>query len=345
MNETPLGESLPFTMLLSQVSVLAQLDRTVLLVGERGTGKELIAERLHYLSPRWDRPLIKVNCAALGESLLDSELFGHEAGAFTGAVKRRAGRFERADGGTLFLDEIASASLAVQEKLLRVIEYGEYERLGASETLHADIRLVAATNVDLPTLASIGKFRADLLDRLAFAVVTVPPLRARQEDILVLARHFGLAMSTVMKRPYFAGFTKAAEKALSAYAWPGNVRELKNVVERAVAASDPDKPVSEIRFDPFDSPWRPGAGASTTGQSPAEPDGPYNFAAHIAEMEKHLLMDALERNLHHQKRTAVFLGLEYHQLRNLMRKYGLIGPRQSESRSKPEPNPTKPASS
>lgn len=345
MNETPLGESLPFTTLLGEVSVLAQLDRTVLLVGERGTGKELIAERLHYLSPRWDRPLIKVNCAALGESLLDSELFGHEAGAFTGAVKRRPGRFERADGGTLFLDEIASASLAVQEKLLRVIEYGEYERLGASETLHADIRLVAATNVDLPAMAAAGKFRADLLDRLAFAVVTVPPLRARQEDILVLARHFGLAMSTVMKRPYFAGFTKAAEKALLAYAWPGNVRELKNVVERAVAAADPDKPVSEIRFDPFASPWRPGADLSSSStQPPAEPEGPYDFTAHMAETEKRLLIDALERNRHQQKRTAAFLGLEYHQLRNLMRKYGLIGPRQGDSRSKPNPTAIKPAS-
>ncbi|MDY0883000.1 phage shock protein operon transcriptional activator [Dongia soli] len=345
MNETPLGESLPFTTLLGQVSVLAQLDRTVLLVGERGTGKELIAERLHYLSPRWDRPLIKVNCAALGESLLDSELFGHEAGAFTGAVKRRAGRFERADGGTLFLDEIASASLAVQEKLLRVIEYGEYERLGASETLHADIRLVAATNVDLPALAAAGKFRADLLDRLAFAVVTVPPLRARQEDILVLAQHFGLVMSTVMKRPYFAGFTKIAEKALLAYAWPGNVRELKNVVERAVAATDADKPVNDIRFDPFDSPWRPGADTSPQlARPPAEPDGPYNFTVHMAEMEKRLLIDALERNLHQQKRTAAFLGLEYHQLRNLMRKYGLIGPRQGDAHFSPRSKPTKPAS-
>ncbi len=330
MNDSPLGESPPFTALLSQVSVLAQLDRTVLLVGERGTGKELIAERLHYLSPRWEQPLIKVNCAALGESLLDSELFGHEAGAFTGAAKRRAGRFERADGGTLFLDEITTASLAVQEKLLRVIEYGEYERLGASETLHADVRIVAATNVDLPTLARSGKFRADLLDRLAFAVVTVPPLRVRPEDILILARHFGLAMSTTMKRAFFAGFTKAAEKALLAYRWPGNVRELKNVVERAVAGTEPGHLIDDIRFDPFDSPWRPAAdlatGPATRGTSSLdEPDGPYDFTGHMGRIEKQLLLNALARNLHQQKRTAAFLDLEYHQLRNLMRKYGLIG--------------------
>ena len=161
-------------------------------------------------------------------------------------------------------------------------------------------------------------------------MVTIPPLRARQEDILVLAAHFGLVMSTVMKRPYFAGFTKAAEKALLSYSWPGNVRELKNVVERAVASTEAGKPVDDIRFDPFESPWRPAAAMSSApARSPIEPDGPYNFTEHMAKIEKHLLIDALERNLQQQKRTAAFLGLEYHQLRNLMRKYGLIGSRGS----------------
>jgi psp operon transcriptional activator len=327
MIDNPIGESPLFTTMLGQVSGLAKLDRPVLVVGERGTGKELIAQRLHYLSGRWDGPLIKLNCAALGESLLDSELFGHEAGAFTGAVKRRAGRFERADGGTLFLDEIATASLGVQEKLLRVIEYGEFERLGASDTVQVDVRIVAATNVDLPSLAAQGKFRADLLDRLAFAVVTVPPLRARPDDIPVLARHFGLSMATQMKYPLFAGFTKAAEKTLTSYGWPGNVRELKNVVERAVASCpDPTRPIDEIGFDPFASPWRPPARLSASTGASDEPPGPYDFAGHIAGIEKRLLLSALERNLHQQKRTAAFLGLEYHQLRNLMRKYRLIGP-------------------
>lgn len=328
MDEVALGESPVFTATLARVSVLAQLDRPALVVGERGTGKELIAQRLHYLSRRWQGPLVKLNCAALGDSLLDSELFGHEAGAFTGAAKRRAGRFERADGGTLFLDEIATASLAVQEKLLRVIEYGEFERLGASETLRADARIVAATNVDLPALARSGKFRADLLDRLAFAVITVPPLRARPDDILILARHFAVSMAKAMQYSLFAGFTKAAEKALLSYAWPGNVRELRNVVERSIAfAADPEKPIDAITFDAFASPWRPlpdlPAEPAAAGGDPA---GPYDFTSHVNTIRKRLVLQALERNQHHQKRTAAFLGLEYHQLRNLMRGLGLIGP-------------------
>jgi psp operon transcriptional activator len=336
MLDALVGESPLFTDLLNQVSALAALDRPVLVVGERGTGKELIAQRLHYLSRRWDQTLIKLNCATLSESLLDSELFGHEAGAFTGAQKRRAGRFERADGGTLFLDEIATASMSVQEKLLRVIEYGEFERLGASETVEVNVRVVAATNVDLPALASQGKFRADLLDRLAFAVVTVPPLRVRPEDVVALSRHFGTAMAQQLKREVFSGFSKSAEAQLLAYRWPGNVRELKNVVERAVAQSpDPEKPIDQVRFDPFESPWRPGAdlaGQSSTASAAAaaaggeEPAGAYDFAQHIAQYEKRLLVKALQQNQHQQKRTASFLGLEYHQLRNLLRKYGLIGP-------------------
>src|SRR5690349_14120398 len=176
-----LGESPAFLEMLAQVSRIAALDRPVLVVGERGTGKELVAARLTFLSPRWDKPFIKLNCAALAESLLDSELFGHEAGAFTGAARRRPGRFELADGGTLFLDEIANASLAVQEKLLRVIEYGSFERLGGSDTVSVDVRVIAATNADLPGRVGAGSFRADLLDRLAFDVVMIPPLRERRE--------------------------------------------------------------------------------------------------------------------------------------------------------------------
>jgi psp operon transcriptional activator len=340
MLDALVGESPLFTDLLNDVSGLAKLDRPVLVVGERGTGKELIAQRLHYLSPRWDKALIKLNCATLSESLLDSELFGHEAGAFTGAVKRRAGRFERADGGTLFLDEIATASMGVQEKLLRVIEYGEFERLGASETVASDVRVVAATNVDLPALAAQGKFRADLLDRLAFAVVTVPPLRVRPEDIIALSRHFGTQMAQQMKRELFGGFSRSAEAQLLDYRWPGNVRELKNVVERAVAAAaDPEKPIEQVRFDPFESPWRPGADLASAaqagvGMAAEDPSGAYDFAQHVAQTEKRLLLKALQQNQHQQKRTATFLGLEYHQLRNLLRKYGIIGP-ESATRAAP----------
>src|SRR5689334_24840503 len=170
-----LGESPEFRDMLAHVSLVAPLARPVLVVGERGTGKELVAARINYLSPRWDKPIVKLNCAALPESLLDSELFGHEAGAFTGAMRRRAGRFELADGGTLFLDEIAQASQAVQEKILRAAEYGVFDRVGGSMPVQVDVRLIAATNVDLPEAVAAGKFRADLLDRLAFDVVTIPP--------------------------------------------------------------------------------------------------------------------------------------------------------------------------
>ena len=186
-----IGQSATWLESLERVSLAALVERPILVIGERGTGKELVAERLHYLSPRWDKPFVKVNCGSLSDDLLDFELFGHEQGAFTGATKRRQGRFEQADGGTLFLDEIATASMEVQEKLLRVVEYGEFQRLGGEDTLTCDVRIVAATNVDLPARAADGRFRADLLDRLAFDVITLAPLRARPEDIILLAEHFG----------------------------------------------------------------------------------------------------------------------------------------------------------
>src|SRR5271168_435688 len=205
---TLVGEAPAFRAALAEVSRLAPLDRPVLVIGERGTGKELVAARLNFLSPRWEKPFIKLNCAALPDTLLDSELFGHEAGAFTGAQRRRPGRFELADRGTIFLDEIATASQAVQEKLLRIIEYGQFERVGGGEALQVDVRVVAATNVHLPDLAASGKFRADLLDRLSFDVITVPPLRARREDITILADHFAQKMTAELKREYFPGFTQ-----------------------------------------------------------------------------------------------------------------------------------------
>ena len=253
-----LGEDPAFLEVEAQVSRLAAIDRPCLVIGERGTGKELLATRLHYLSPRWDGPLVKVNCAALTESLLDTELFGHEVGAFTGAQRQHVGRFERADGGTLLLDEIASASAAVQEKVLRVIEYGEMERVGGRRTIQLDVRVIGAANVDLPSLARSGAFRADLLDRLAFEVVTLPPLRARPADIMALAQAFALEITQALGRDVFPGFGPRAEKRLLAHPWPGNVRELKNVVERAVYRSvSSDAPVDTVVIDPFDSPWRP----------------------------------------------------------------------------------------
>ena len=260
-----IGESAAFLQALDDVSAVAPLDKPVLIVGERGTGKELVAARLHYLSNRWDSEFLKMNCAAISDSLIESELFGHEAGAFTGAARMHQGRFERANEGTLFLDEVATTSGLVQEKILRIIEYGEFERVGGSRTLRVDVRLIAATNADLPRLADAGKFRRDLLDRLAFDVITLPPLRERADDILLLAEYFAINMATELGREYFPGFADAAVRQLVSYDWPGNLRELKNVVERAVYRTDDDARVKEIVLDPFDSPYRP-------RNEPAEPN-------------------------------------------------------------------------
>jgi psp operon transcriptional activator len=326
-----IGESPVFQAMLEHVSQAAPLNKPTLVIGERGTGKELVAARLHYLSRRWYRSFIKLNCGALAESLLESELFGHEAGAFTGAVRRHVGRFELADDGTLFLDEIANATPAVQEKMLRVIEYGEFERVGGNQTLATDVRLIGATNADLPALASVGRFRADLLDRLSFDVITIPPLRARIEDIPVLAEHFGVAMARELERPYFPGFTERATARLLAHDWPGNVRELKNVVERAVyRAERPDRPVDTVVLDPFASPWRP-VGLSESERThpgqrpkpvPETPTGP--FLEEVRKFEIGLLTTALERNQFNQKRAAEDLGLRYHQFRGYLRKYDLL---------------------
>ena len=253
-----LGQANSFLEVLEQISQIAPLDKPVLVIGERGTGKELIAARLHFLSKRWDQNYVKLNCAALNESLLESELFGYEAGAFTGAAKRREGRFEVAHNGTLFLDELANTSGLIQEKLLRVVEYGEFERVGGSRSVKTDVRLIAATNEDLPALADAGEFRADLLDRLAFDVITIPPLRERREDIMMLAENFAINMARELEMELFSGFTEKAKRTLLEYEWPGNIRELKNVVERAVyRTNNPHLPVHEIVLDPFESAFRP----------------------------------------------------------------------------------------
>lgn len=320
--------------MLEHVSRAAKLTKPVLVIGERGTGKELIASRLHYLSERWEQPLIKVNCAALTETLLESELFGHQAGAFTGATRTHIGKFEQANGGTLVLDELGTIPLRMQEKILRVIEYGEFQRVGGSDTLSADVRIVGATNDNLPRLAAQGRFRADLMDRLAFDVIHVPPLRARVEDITTLAYHFAVSITSELKRTFFPGFTPAAQAALLAYSWPGNVRELKNAVERSVyRADDPEKPIEEILFDPFASPFAPApeeeeadeVPVSATAASPARLDYelPADFRAAVAQFEMRVLRRALERAQFKQTTAARLLGLSYHQLRSLLRKHGM----------------------
>jgi len=297
-------------------------------VGERGTGKELIASRLHYLSARWEQRVVKVNCAALTESILESELFGHEAGAFTGAARTHIGHFERADGGTLILDELATITMRMQEKILRAIEYGEIQRVGGSDTLHVDVRIVGATNSDLRVLAAKGRFRKDLLDRLAFDVITVPPLRERLEDVMTLAHAFAVNMVSELKRSYFPGFSPRAASALLRYKWPGNVRELKNTIERSVYRSDdPDQAITKIAFDPFDSPFRL-AGDAEDEAPPAPKPGrapllPADLTQRLRDTERDLLMAALDKARFNQRMAADLLGLSYDQLRGKLRKYDI----------------------
>lgn len=357
--ENILGQANSFLEVLEKVSQLASLDKPVLIIGERGTGKELIAARLHYLSSRWDQNYITLNCAALNENLLESELFGHESGAFTGAGKRHEGRFERANGGTLFLDELANTSGLVQEKLLRVIEYGEFERVGGSKTVRVNTRLVCATNEDLPAMADNGEFRSDLLDRLAFDVITLPPLRERQDDILMLAEHFAVSMTKELEWELFSGFSRTAKQFLLDYHWPGNVRELKNVVERSVYRSaNPHVPVHEIILDPFDSPYRPQKRIKThdrqsgdygkisnsdtlntdtlaikestnvvkdnAGSKPQTLTFPLDFKQSSQDYEIKMITDALAFSHYNQKKTAENLGVTYHQLRGYLKKYNLL---------------------
>lgn len=326
-SQTIIGEAPVFMEMLEHVSRAAPLSKPVLVVGERGTGKELIASRLHYLSGRWESRFVKVNCAALTESILESELFGHEAGAFTGASKTHIGHFERADGGTLILDELATISLRMQEKILRVIEYGEIQRVGGSETLQVDVRIVGSTNADLRELAAQGHFREDLLDRLAFDVITVPPLRERSEDILSLAYAFGVRMASELQRPLFPGFGSRASSSLLQYDWPGNVRELKNAVERSVYRTpETEEQINEIAFDPFDSPFSIAASKSVGKRESAArraPLLPTNLHEQMQAQEQELLQAAMERARFNQRIAADLLGLSYDQLRGKLKKYDI----------------------
>jgi len=337
-NDQMLGASSAFFELTDQISRAAPLDRPMLVIGERGTGKELIAARLHYLSGRWNENFQKMNCAALPDTLLESELFGYEAGAFTGASKRRSGRFEAAHKGSLFLDEIGTMSMTAQEKLLRVIEYGEFERVGGNDTINVDVRIVGATNIDLPAAADAGEFRHDLLDRLAFDVITVPPLRERKDDIPLLANHFGRLMAREQEWLQFPGYTEAAMEMMLDYAWPGNIRELKNVVERAVyRAWDGEEPIADIVFDPFDSPYRPKASLAKapstgseahSGEEPVDtysqsPNQSFDFKDKLRTFEKHLAETALAANRYNQRLAAQHMSLSYDQFRHLMKKHDL----------------------
>ncbi|MEW4466904.1 phage shock protein operon transcriptional activator [Parasphingorhabdus sp. JC815] len=347
-----IGESGAFLDAVEKASRAAGLNRPVLVIGERGTGKELIAERLHRLSMRWDGPLVTLNCAAMPETLIEAELFGHEAGSFTGATKSRVGRFEEADGGTLFLDELGTLSSAAQERLLRAVEYGEVTPIGSSRPRRVDVRIVAATNADLPQLAEEGKFRADLLDRLCFEVVTLPPLRYREGDVPVLADYFGRRMAAELEWEQWPGFGQLASEALARHQWPGNVRELRNVVERAVYQwNDYSRPVDHVVFDPFASPWKPaslksekslsGQSKPTTTHTPAD-EARTSVVASVqpqeqafAEVddlkeavdafEKRILEVALAKSRYNQRQTAKALNLTYDQLRHALKRHDLLG--------------------
>ena len=323
-----LGQSEPFLAFQERLSRVAPVNRPVLLIGERGTGKELAASRLHYLSDRWQAPMVALNCAALSPSLIESELFGYEKGAFTGALQRRVGRFEAADRGTLFLDEIGSIPLEVQEKILRVVEYNVFERVGSTESVDVDVRIIAATNADLTELARENRFKQDLLDRLSFEVLFLPPLRERKEDILLIASHFAGRMALELGWDEIPVFSDDAVEALENHSWPGNIRELKNVVERAVYRSDAAI-ISEIDFHPFHSPYgqmdlpgaeRPPANDHVTRTDPAALlQGPLKDA--VWQLKVTMMQTALQKAKFNQKKAAQILGLTYHQFRGLYRRY------------------------
>ena len=323
-----LGQSETFLDFQERLSRVAPVNRPVLLVGERGTGKELAASRLHFLSQRWQGPFVTLNCATLSPSLIEAELFGYEKGAFTGAERQRTGRFEAADGGTLFLDEIGDMPLEAQEKILRVVEYGSFERVGSSQSVEVDVRIVGATNANLSAMAERKNFKRDLLDRLSFEVLFLPPLRCRGEDIMLLAGHFATRMSFELGRDEIPVFTAPVRAALEANSWKGNIRELKNVVERAVYRSD-TKIIDGVVFDPFVSPYTAvtETGAAREGEvsvSRSQTAGPeaVSIKRAVEALEKQMIHEALKTWHFNQKKAAAHLGLSYDQFRGKIRKYG-----------------------
>lgn len=333
MRDTPqnmIGQSPALTAALDHLSLLATIDRPVLILGERGTGKELAAERLHYLSPRWSEAFIKVNCSAITETLLESELFGHEAGAFTGATKQHIGRFERADGGSLFLDELGTMSLRLQEKLLRLIEYGEFERVGGQKTIKVDVRIIGATNASLPDMANAGEFRWDLLDRLSFDVVNLPPLRERPEDIAELANHFAVRFAAELGWEFFPGFTNQALSILESHPWYGNIRELKNAVERSIFRwGQQTTRIDTLVLDAFSHKTTSEVSTEVAGGAVLEEESrplqkwPIDLKLALASKEKELSQTALRAAAHNQREAAALLNLTYDQMRSIVRKHGL----------------------
>ena len=296
------------------VEVVKDTDSTVLITGESGTGKGLFARAIHDLSPRREKPFVKVNAAALTETLLESELFGHVKGAFTGAVADKVGRFEAADGGTIFLDEIGEISPALQVKLLRVLQDHEFERVGSSRTQRADVRVIAATNRDLKEEMRAGRFREDLFYRLNVIPLVVPPLRERREDIPLLAERFAREVAARIGRPT-AAIGSGALADLQAYSWPGNIRELRNVIERALIL-DPEPVIEAIDLPP---------GAPAPGAAEAAPDGggDLNLRAAAARREREVVREALRRSGGIRKEAARLLGIDQRNVAYYLHKHGI----------------------
>jgi psp operon transcriptional activator PspF len=316
---TLVGSSSAMRDIMSKIERVARVPRPVLVLGERGTGKELVAAAIHRLSPRAQKPFITVNCGAVTETLLESELFGHEQGAFTGATKRKEGKFELADGGTLFLDEIGNMSVEFQQKILRVLEYPRFERVAGAKTIEVDVRVIAATNADLPAAMAAGSFRRDLYDRLAFEVIALPTLRSRREDVPALAAHFLALFRADVPGIVARELTAAALERLCSYDYPGNVRELRNVVERAAYACD--KPALDAADMEKALPPRPAAAAPETVSFVDDPGQP--LPDRVSAFERALCREALERARWNQREAADALGLTYDQFRHLYRKYSL----------------------
>lgn len=316
--DTAIGNSEVFLDFQKRLAKAALVNRSVLIIGERGSGKEMAARRLHYLSSRWAGNLVTVNCATLAPSLIESELFGYEKGAFTGATETRKGRFEEAQGGTLFLDEIGLIPLNVQEKLLRVVEYGTFERVGSSTTHEADVRIIGATNSDLVRMVEEGRFKADLLDRLSFEVLYIPPLRYRSGDILELANFFAQKMAMECNFEQLPYFSADVQDILMHHSWPGNVRELKNTVERAVYRSGGGE-ITSIELDPFRNPFKTEEGTAVLPEPAVFDVG--NFEAERARLEKTYLEKALALSDGNRRKAAQLLNITYDQLRGLIRKH------------------------
>ena len=316
------GDSAPIRQVLAKIERVAPVPRPVLVLGPRGTGKELVARAIHTLSPRASEPFITINCAAVPENLLESELFGHEQGAFTGATKQKEGKFELADGGTLFLDEIGNMSMDFQAKILRVLEYQRFERVAGSESIQVNVRVIAATNADLRTAIAEGKFRADLYDRLTFEIINLPPLAERMDDVPVLASYF-----LALFRQEVAGITvkEIAPEAfdrMAHYDFPGNVRELKNVVERAIYMAQGER-LTAADIEGALPPEAHEAMAAAHGSGAFVDDPAKSLVERVEAFEAHLCKDALERARFVQKEAAAALGLSYDQFRQRYRKYGL----------------------